>query len=99
MFSLAVLLAGTVPALAQTACTEPAAPPPIDGAQASPDQLRAAMAQARDFIAQAQLYRSCLQQSGAPDGNARIASIQKAQDRVSQAVNMAVDIYKRAHAN
>ena len=97
ILSLAMILAGAVPALAQTACTEPAAPPPIDGAQANADQLRAAMAQARDFNAQAQLYQNCIQQSATPDGQARIAGIQKMQERVSQTVNSAVEIYKKTH--
>ncbi len=99
ILSIAVLLAGAFPALAQSGCTEPQAPPPIDGAQASADQLRTAMAQSRDYMAQAQLYQSCLQQSGDPDSKTLIAASQKAQDRVGLSINAAVDTYKKSHAN
>ena len=55
----AMLLCAT-PALAQPICTEPQIPPPVDGAHANPDQLRAAVAAAKGFIAQSDLYQSCL---------------------------------------
>ena len=94
-----MLLIGAVPALAQTVCTEPAPPAAVDGTQVSADQLRAAMAQARDFIAQAGIYQTCLQQSGDADSGARIAASRKSQDRVGQSINAALDTYKRAHSN
>lgn len=99
ILSLAVLMAGAVPALAQAPCTEPAAPPAIDGAQAGADQLRAAMAQAHDFMAQSEAFQACLTQSADPDAKARIAASQKAEESVGRSVSSAVDIYKRAHAN
>ena len=99
ILSLAVLLVGAASAAAQTACTEPAPPPPIDGAQANADQLRAAMAQARDFIAMAGVYQDCLAQSGDPDGRAHIAASRKAQESVSRSINAAMATYKRAQAN
>ena len=99
ILTLAVLLAGAVSAAAQTTCTEPPAPPPIDGAQANADQLRAAMAQTRDYIAQSQMYQACLQQSPDPDARMRIAASQRTQEMVSRSVNTAVDTYKRAHSN
>jgi hypothetical protein len=94
-----VLLAGAVCASAQTACTEPVPPPSIDGAQASADQLRAAMAQAHDFMAQSELYQACLTQLGDPDAKTRITASQRVQDAVSKTNSMAMDAYKRAHAN
>jgi len=49
-------------AVAQTLCTEPAMPAPVDGNAASADQMRAAMAEARNFIAQSSVYQDCLMQ-------------------------------------
>lgn len=46
--------------LAQDACVEPAQPAPVDGAQASEDQMRAAADAARSFIAQSDVYQACL---------------------------------------
>jgi hypothetical protein len=45
---------------AQDACAEPPMPPPVDGAAVSEDQMRAAAAAARGFIAQSDLFQSCL---------------------------------------
>jgi hypothetical protein len=46
--------------VAQDACVEPAQPAPVDGAQVSEDQMRAAAAGARNFIAQSDVYQACL---------------------------------------
>ena len=46
--------------IAQDACAEPPEPAPVDGAQVSEDQMRAAAAAARDFIAQSDVYQACL---------------------------------------
>ncbi len=97
ILSMVAMLAGAVPALAQGNCTEPPAPAAIDGAQASTDQLRNAMSQAHDFMAQSEMYQSCLAQSGDPDAKARIAASQRAQETVGKAINLAVDSYKRSH--
>lgn len=48
------------PALAQSACVEPQAPPRVNGAAVNTDQLRAAVSAAKGFIAQSDLYQSCL---------------------------------------
>ena len=48
------------PALAQSVCTEPVPPPPVDGAVTTADQLRAANADARAFISDASVYQTCL---------------------------------------
>jgi hypothetical protein len=49
-----------VPALAEPSCTEPPMPPPIDGTNVKPDQLRAAVAAAKGFIAESDVYQNCL---------------------------------------
>ena len=46
--------------VAQDACTQPQAPAPVDGAQLSEEQMRAAMTAARTFIAQSDVYQACL---------------------------------------
>ena len=46
--------------LAQDACVEPQPPAPVDGAQVSEEQMRAAAAAARSFIAQSDVYQACL---------------------------------------
>ena len=60
VFSVAFLLCAALPALAQPACTEPAMPPPVNGTHVNPDQLRAAVAAAKGFIAQSDVYQNCL---------------------------------------
>ena len=57
---IAALLLGVTPALGQSLCVEPATPMPLDGAAATADQMRTAMAEARNFIAQSGLYQQCL---------------------------------------
>ena len=57
---LAAMLLFSAPALAQPVCTEPQIPPSVDGAHANPDQLRAAVAAAKGFIALSDVYQSCL---------------------------------------
>ena len=47
-------------AIAQEACAEPPQPAPVDGAQVSEQQMRAAADAARNFIAQSDVYQACL---------------------------------------
>ena len=47
-------------ALAQEECAQPPAPKPVNGASVSEQQMRAAAAAARNFIAQSNLYQACL---------------------------------------
>jgi hypothetical protein len=54
------ILLGAAPAVAQDLCVEPIMPMPLDGAAATADQMRAALAEARNFIAQSSLYQECL---------------------------------------
>jgi hypothetical protein len=58
-FTTALLCAG-VPALAQPVCTEPHAPPPVNGAHLNEAQLRVAVMAAKGYLAQSDLYQSCL---------------------------------------
>ena len=60
LLSVAMLLCAAAPVLAEPACTEPHLPPPVNGAGVKPDQMVAAMATARGFIAQSDLYQNCL---------------------------------------
>jgi len=65
VFAMAVLacafaLAPGSAGIAQDACVEPAVPAPVDGAQVSEGQMRAAAAAARNFIAQSDVYQLCL---------------------------------------
>jgi hypothetical protein len=57
---IAALLACASPALAQSLCAEPPMPAPVDGAALNADQMRAAMADARNYISQAGVYQDCL---------------------------------------
>jgi hypothetical protein len=54
------MLLGATSAMAQSLCVEPTMPVPLDGAAATADQMRTAMAEARNFIAQSGLYQECL---------------------------------------
>jgi hypothetical protein len=77
--------------LAEDACPEPPAPAPVDGAQVSEDQMRAAAAAARDFIAQSDVYQVCL--ANAVDA----ARTQAAAD--GKSFDQAVEIAARARAD
>jgi hypothetical protein len=60
LFAAAMILCAAAPADAQPACAEPSTPPPVNGANIKPDQLRAAVAAAKGFIAQSDVYQNCL---------------------------------------
>jgi hypothetical protein len=60
LLSVTVLLCAAVPALAQSACSEPPTPRSVDGANVNADQLRAAVAVVKDFLAQSDVYQNCL---------------------------------------
>lgn len=60
LLSAAMLLCAALPVLAQPVCTEPPMPPPVDGTNIDPDQLRAAVAAAKGFIAESDVYQNCL---------------------------------------
>ncbi len=59
-FAAALLVAGSVPALAQDACKAPTAPSSIDGSTATLDQVRAYAGLVKAFIADSDVYQSCI---------------------------------------
>src|SRR4051812_15226266 len=60
LLSVPILLAAILPAPAQPTCAEPPMPPRVDGGHVNSDQLRAAVAAAKGFLAESDLYQSCL---------------------------------------
>lgn len=59
--AMVLVSAGALPALAQgAACTAPVAPAAIDGSKVTIDQLRAAITDAKGFIAASDTYQSCI---------------------------------------
>lgn len=110
LFALALLAAGTG-AQAASFCTAPVPPSPLDGATATAQQLRDAVAKARDFIGQANLYENCLREqlrvAQAQDGDGaagkdvkvRIAANRHLKDKVSSQTANAMTAYKKAHVD
>jgi hypothetical protein len=107
-----LLLLTTHGVMAQGYCAAPAPPPPLNGAEASAEQLREAIANARNFIGQANLYENCLRDElkAAQDRDAanteldkdtavRIATNRRLKDKVSSDAASAMDAYKKAHAD
>ena len=109
------LAAAGLPASAQSLCTPPVPPPPLNGAQATAEQLRAAIARARNFIGQANLYENCLKDElrmaqARDDGDSvasridrqaevRLAANRKLKEKVSSDAAVAMEAYKKAHAD
>jgi hypothetical protein len=105
MASFLALASGTA-GTAQEACAEPQVPAPVDGAQASEEQMRAAAAAARDFIALSNVYQVCLANAfdaaktqAAADGKALDPSLETtlksrtdANDKVKQKVGIEINI-------
>ena len=60
LLSVPMLLGAILPAPAQPNCAEPPMPPRVDGGHVNSDQLRAAVAAAKGFLAESDLYQSCL---------------------------------------
>jgi hypothetical protein len=59
VIAFAILIGSASAAAAQGACTEPPVPAKLDSTP-SADRMRAALADARNFIAQSSLYQDCL---------------------------------------
>jgi len=86
----------TGPAKAQSLCTEPTLPMPVDGTAATADQMRAVMAAAREFIAQSGLYQECLQKE-VEGAKAQAASAgQPIDPAVETGVHAKIDASKKA---
>ena len=60
IMACAFALASGGAGIAQDGCAEPPEPAPVDGMQASEQQMRAAADAARNFIAQSDVYQACL---------------------------------------
>ena len=104
------LLAGATPALAQTVCTEPAPPTAVDGNTATLDQMRAAVAGAKDFISKSDVYQSCIatdldakkKAAGTTPLDpgvqqvalAKVAANQAAKDKVAADINAQVKVFQ-----
>jgi hypothetical protein len=59
--TLALILASAAaPAMAQSACKAPTAPAAVDGAKVTVDQLKAAISDAKAFIAASDTYQTCV---------------------------------------
>jgi hypothetical protein len=108
---LAVLACG-LPAGAQSACVEPTPPLPTDGATATMDQIRAATAAAKKYLADSDDFQTCLVneiaaidlQREAPKAaalqkqlDARTQANQARKESVGDAINAAIRAYKAAH--
>lgn len=58
--ALAFLIGGAMPALAQADCQPPIAPAAPDGRTSTQAQMMAAAGDARNFIAQSDVYQQCM---------------------------------------
>jgi hypothetical protein len=85
--AVAGLLASSAPALAQSACTRPGPPAPVDGATVTMDQLMAAKKDVSDFIAASDTYQGCL----IDDLNAQRATAKANKTKVDKSVVTDVD--------
>jgi hypothetical protein len=108
---LAVLACGSR-ASAQSACVAPTPPSPIDGAVATMDQMQAATAAAKKYLADSDDFQTCLVneiaaidlQREAAKANAlqkqldaRTQANQARKQSVGDAINAAIRAYKAAH--
>ena len=58
--SIALVVAGALPAMAQAACTAPIAPASVDGNTVTKEALIAAVANVKAFLAASDAYQDCL---------------------------------------
>ena len=86
----------TGPAKAQSQCTEPAMPMPVDGTAATADQMRAVMAAAREFIAQSGLYQECLQKEVEGAKSQAASAGQPVEPTVETSVHAKIEASKKA---
>jgi hypothetical protein len=80
ILAAALVLALPGPVLAQSVCVAPAAPAPIHGATATQEEVLAAVREAKAFIAQSELYQTCLAQE-LEDAKTRAAAENKPVDQ------------------
>ena len=82
--------------MAQTLCTEPTMPMPVDGTAATADQMRTAMAAARDFIAQSGLYQECVQKEVEAAKSQAMAAGQPLEPAAETGARAKIDASKKA---
>lgn len=93
---IAALLLAASPALGQSLCVEPTMPMPVDGAVASADQMRAAMAEARNFIAESGVYQECLAKEVDDAKSQAAANGQPFESSIEAAARARADVSKKA---
>ncbi|HJT42282.1 MAG TPA: hypothetical protein VJ750_02160 [Rhizomicrobium sp.] len=93
---IVVLLLGAGPAMAQSLCVEPAMPIPVDGAAATADQMRTAMAEARNFIAQSAVYQDCLLKTVDAAKTQAVAAGQSFEPKIETSARYKVDMSRKA---
>ncbi|HEX4637460.1 MAG TPA: hypothetical protein VH189_14845 [Rhizomicrobium sp.] len=93
---LTALLLGASPAMGQSLCVEPTMPMPVDGAAATADQMRAAMADARNFIAEAGVYQECLTKEVEDAKSQAATSGQAFEPSVEAAARARMDVSRKA---
>jgi len=93
---IAALLLGASPALGQSLCVEPTMPMPLDGAAATADQMRTAMADARNFIAESGVYQECLVKEVEDAKSRAVAAGQPFDAAIEAAARARVDVSKKA---
>jgi hypothetical protein len=96
VFLIVAMLLGATPAMAQSVCTEPTMPAPVDGAAATADQMRTAMAEARNFIAQSSLYQDCLMKEVEAAKSQAVSASQPFEPTVESSAHSKVDASKKA---
>ncbi|HWY65424.1 MAG TPA: hypothetical protein VNX61_09430 [Rhizomicrobium sp.] len=93
---IAAALAMASPAMGQSLCMEPTMPMPVDGAAATPDQMRTAMTDARNFIAQSGVYQECLVKEVEDAKSQAVAGGSSFEPSVEATARAKVDISKKA---
>jgi hypothetical protein len=93
---IAALMLGAAPAMGQGFCAEPAMPMPLDGAAATADQMRTAMSDARNFIAQSGLYQECLTREVEAAKAQAVTAGQPFEPMVESSARTKVDASKKA---
>lgn len=84
------------PAMGQSLCVEPTMPAPLDGAAASADQMRAAMANARNFIAESGVYQECLVKEVEDAKSQAVSAGQPFEPSIEAAARARLDVSKKA---
>jgi hypothetical protein len=71
-------------------------PTPVDGAAATADQMRSAMSEARNFIAQSGVYQECLVKEAEDAKSQAVAGGQAFEPSVEASARAKVDVSKKA---